>query len=81
MMVDARAGRFDADATRGRPAVFLDRDGVLNEPSSGTACPTRPDRWSEFRLLPGCREACRDLRRAGFVLVVVTNQPDIAGAR
>jgi D-glycero-D-manno-heptose 1,7-bisphosphate phosphatase len=40
--------------------------------------PTPPRSVTEFRLLPGVAEACADLKQAGFALVVVTNQPDIA---
>lgn len=65
-------------AARGRPAVFLDRDGVLNEAFVRDGVPTPPHSLAEFRVLPGVAEACADLRRAGFILVVVTNQPDIA---
>ena len=65
-------------AARNRPAVFLDRDGVLNEAFVRDGVPTPPRTLDEFRVLPGVAEACADLRRAGFVLVVVTNQPDIA---
>jgi D-glycero-D-manno-heptose 1,7-bisphosphate phosphatase len=65
-------------ATRSRPAVFLDRDGVLNEAFVRDGVPTPPQSLEEFRVLPGVAEACADLRRAGFILVVVTNQPDIA---
>lgn len=63
---------------RGRPAVFLDRDGVLNEAFVRNGVPTPPRSLEEFRVLPGVAEACAGLRRAGFALVVVTNQPDIA---
>jgi D-glycero-D-manno-heptose 1,7-bisphosphate phosphatase len=65
-------------AACGRPAVFLDRDGVLNEALVRGGVPTPPRSLEEFRVLPGVAEACAGLRRAGFVLVVVTNQPDIA---
>lgn len=65
-------------AKRSRPAVFLDRDGVLNEAFLRNGVPTPPRSLEEFRLLPGVVEACADLRRAGFILIVVTNQPDIA---
>jgi D-glycero-D-manno-heptose 1,7-bisphosphate phosphatase len=61
-----------------RPAVFLDRDGVLNEAFVRDGVPTPPRSVAEFRLLPGVVEACTDLKQAGFALVVVTNQPDIA---
>lgn len=65
-------------ATRSRPAVFLDRDGVLNEAFVRDGVPMPPRSLEEFRVLPGVAEACAELRRAGFVLVVVTNQPDVA---
>jgi D-glycero-D-manno-heptose 1,7-bisphosphate phosphatase len=58
--------------------VFLDRDGVLNKafPEGGTTRP--PMSVAELQLLPGVREALARLRDAGFDLVVVTNQPDVA---
>ncbi|HEX6895295.1 MAG TPA: HAD family hydrolase [Bryobacteraceae bacterium] len=61
-----------------RRAVFLDRDGVLNRAWVREGKPYPPASLSEFRLLPGVREACRKLREAGFALIVITNQPDIA---
>lgn len=59
-------------------AVFLDRDGVLNRNliENGTLVP--PRRVDDFRLIDGVIESTRALRTAGFKLVVVTNQPDIA---
>ena len=65
-------------AAGGRPAVFLDRDGVLTEAFVRDGVPSPPRTLAEFRVLPGVAEACSALRQAGFVLVVVTNQPDIA---
>lgn len=58
--------------------VFLDRDGVLNKafPEGGTTRP--PMSVDELELLPGVPDALARLRNAGFVLVVVTNQPDVA---
>ncbi len=56
------------------PAVFLDRDGVINA-SPGTGYVRS---WEEFAFLPGTLEAIRDLHRAGFRLVVVSNQRGIA---
>jgi D-glycero-D-manno-heptose 1,7-bisphosphate phosphatase len=50
-------------------AVFLDRDGVINE--------NRPDHvkcWAEFRFLPGALDAIRRLTEAGLLICVVTNQ-------
>jgi len=58
--------------------IFLDRDGVLNRafPESGTTRP--PMSADELELLPGVPEALSRLKEAGFALVVVTNQPDVA---
>jgi D-glycero-D-manno-heptose 1,7-bisphosphate phosphatase len=61
-----------------RAAVFLDRDGVLNEVDVVDGAPHPPAAVEGLRLLPGVVEACHRLRDLGFVLVVVTNQPDIA---
>ncbi len=63
-----------------RPAIFLDRDGVLNElvrePATCTAeSPLEP---ASVRLAAGAPEAVAELERAGFALVCVTNQPAAA---
>jgi len=61
-----------------RPAVFLDRDGVLNRALMRDGVPHPPQHPDEFELLPGVAEALAQLAAAGFALVVVTNQPDVA---
>jgi D-glycero-D-manno-heptose 1,7-bisphosphate phosphatase len=61
-----------------RAAVFLDRDGVLNEVELRDGTPHPPAGVEQLRLLPGVVEGCYRLRQLGFALVVVTNQPDIA---
>jgi D-glycero-D-manno-heptose 1,7-bisphosphate phosphatase len=61
-----------------RAAVFLDRDGVLNEVDVRDGTPHPPAGVEQLSLLPGVVEACYRLRQLGFVLIVVTNQPDIA---
>lgn len=58
-------------------AVFLDRDGVLNEPIVRDGKPYPPHRLEDFRLLPGVERACAALIQAGFRLIVATNQPDV----
>jgi D-glycero-D-manno-heptose 1,7-bisphosphate phosphatase len=57
--------------------VFLDRDGTLNTQVLRDGRPYPPQTLDEFQLFPGVAEACRDLHRAGFVLIVATNQPDV----
>jgi D-glycero-D-manno-heptose 1,7-bisphosphate phosphatase len=62
-------------------AVFLDRDGVINANLERDGKPVAPTTLSEFHILPGVVEAARRLKEAGFLLVVVTNQPDVATGR
>jgi D-glycero-D-manno-heptose 1,7-bisphosphate phosphatase len=60
-----------------RPAVFLDRDGVLNRPVIRDGRPFPPATVQEFEIYADVVEGCARLTDAGFVLVVVTNQPDV----
>lgn len=64
----------------GRPAVFLDRDGVLNDPVArpGGGPPESPLSPDGVRLVPGAGEALGRFRSAGLALVVVSNQPAAA---
>jgi D-glycero-D-manno-heptose 1,7-bisphosphate phosphatase len=59
-------------------AVFLDRDGVINRPLIRGGKPYAPIDLHEFDILPGALEACQVLKKLGFLLVVATNQPDVA---
>lgn len=59
-------------------AVFVDRDGVINRAVIRNGKPYPPASLEEFELLPGVESTMRELRAAGFVVVVVTNQPDVA---
>lgn len=61
-----------------RRAVFLDRDGVINRAVVRDGKPYPPDGVAELEILPGVPEALAALRAAGFLNVVVTNQPDVA---
>src|SRR5436305_1171096 len=61
-----------------RPAVFLDRDGVLNHMVLVEGVWRAPARLEDFTLFEGVADAVRGLRSAGYVAVVVTNQPDVA---
>ena len=67
------------DRARGRRrAVFLDRDGVINRARVRDGKPFPPRCPDEFEILPGVAEALAALHEAGFLLIVVTNQPDVA---
>jgi D-glycero-D-manno-heptose 1,7-bisphosphate phosphatase len=61
-----------------RRAVFLDRDGVLNEPVVRDGRPYPPAGPDELHICDGARSALEALRVEGFVLICVTNQPDVA---
>jgi D-glycero-D-manno-heptose 1,7-bisphosphate phosphatase len=56
----------------GRRAVFLDRDGTVNQEKEYL------HRIEDFEFIPGAPEAMARLREAGFLLVVVTNQSGVA---
>jgi D-glycero-D-manno-heptose 1,7-bisphosphate phosphatase len=58
-------------------AIFLDRDGVINRPLIRDGLPYPPQSWNEFELLPGVTAACANLKQAGYLLIVATNQPDV----
>lgn len=59
-------------------AVFLDRDGVLNEALVRQGLPYPPATADEVRLVEGAEEGLQQLKALGFLLIVVTNQPDVA---
>lgn len=61
-----------------RRAVFLDRDGVINRALVREGKPHPPASLAEMEVLPGVAQALAALRKAGFLLIVVTNQPDVA---
>lgn len=60
-----------------RSAVFLDRDGVINRSIIYDGKPYPPATLAEFEYLPGVETGIGKLRAAGFLVIVVTNQPDI----
>lgn len=59
-------------------AVFLDRDGVINRVVMRSGRPYSPSSVKELEFLPGVAEAINALHGAGFRIIVVTNQPDVA---
>ena len=59
-------------------AVFLDRDGVINRVVLREGRPYPPCSVQELEFIPGVAEAIVRLKSAGFRIIVVTNQPDVA---
>jgi D-glycero-D-manno-heptose 1,7-bisphosphate phosphatase len=64
-----------------KPAVFLDRDGVINRAIVRNGRPYPPRGLEDLEILPGVPEALARLKAAGFATIVVTNQPDVARGR
>jgi D-glycero-D-manno-heptose 1,7-bisphosphate phosphatase len=69
-------GEHEINAER-RRAVFLDRDGVISRSLVRGGLPFAPIALSDFEILPEASEACRRLKQADFLLIVVTNQPEV----
>lgn len=59
-------------------AVFLDRDGVINRALVRDGKPYPPANLAALEILPNVADAMRSLHAAGWLLIVVTNQPDVA---
>jgi D-glycero-D-manno-heptose 1,7-bisphosphate phosphatase len=55
-------------------AVFLDRDGTINELVNGNA----PLKFEDFKFLPDVDKAIKELKKMNFKIVIVSNQPDVA---
>jgi heptosyltransferase-2 len=66
------AGERPEGQGAGRPAAFLDRDGTIIEELGYLGDP------DQIRLIPGAIEALQALQRAGYRLVLITNQAGVA---
>lgn len=66
--------RDDVVKTDPRPAVFLDRDGVLNRRIVGGYVAS----WNDFEILPGVLSALRSLSALDILLIIVSNQAGVA---
>ena len=62
-------------------AVFLDRDGVINRAYVRNGKSFPPATIAEVEILPGVEFALNKLKAAGYLLIVVTNQPDVASGK
>ncbi|MGZ9165041.1 MAG: D-glycero-alpha-D-manno-heptose-1,7-bisphosphate 7-phosphatase [Anaerolineales bacterium] len=60
------------------PAVFLDRDGIINRAVVRAGKPYPPTRPEEVEILPGAITSLQRLAGCGYVLIGITNQPDVA---
>ena len=60
-----------------RRAIFLDRDGVLNQVVMKGNAPHPPSSVSDVMILSGVKEFLTELRKKGYLLICVTNQPDV----
>ena len=81
MALPGLAPEAAADGDEVVRAVFLDRDGVLNANVQRDGRAVAPERLDQFQILPGAADAAKRLKAAGFVLIVVTNQPDVSTGR
>jgi D-glycero-D-manno-heptose 1,7-bisphosphate phosphatase len=70
--------KLDKSNHEKKKAVFLDRDGVINKAVIRNGLPYPPARLEEVEVLPGVVEALLQLKGAGYLLIVITNQPDVA---
>ena len=59
-------------------AVFLDRDGVLNNSIIIDGKPYPPKSVDELIIPEGVREGLQKLSKQGYILIIITNQPDVA---
>ncbi len=62
----------------GLPAVFLDRDGVINRAVVREGKPYPPARPEDVEILSGAISSIQRLAERGYVLIGITNQPDVA---
>lgn len=58
-------------------AVFLDRDGIINKPIMREGKATSPRTLQEWQWSDGIHALVKKLKKAGFLILVVTNQPDV----
>jgi D-glycero-D-manno-heptose 1,7-bisphosphate phosphatase len=60
------------------PAVFLDRDGIINRAIIRNGKPYPPNNLNEFTIIPETVTAILNIAKAGYTIIGITNQPDVA---
>jgi len=61
-----------------KKAVFIERDGILNQAAAGPQEPVTPLTFAEFKIHSGIEAPIGHLKKAGFIIVIVTNQPGLS---
>jgi D-glycero-D-manno-heptose 1,7-bisphosphate phosphatase len=59
-------------------AIFLDRDGVINHTVFRMGKPRAPYTFDEFSFIDGVIPSIKAFKEAGYLIIVATNQPDVA---
>lgn len=62
-------------------AIFLDRDGVLNRSLVRNGKPYAPILLKDFHILSGVKKTLKYLKKKNYLLIVITNQPDIKSGK
>jgi len=60
-----------------KKAIFIDRDGVINEPIIINKKPFSPKNLEEFKVIKHVDQSLKILKKLNFLTIIVTNQPDI----
>lgn len=61
-----------------QPALFLDRDGIINNSIVREGKPYPPQTLEQFAFVEGIEALLQAAKRAGYLLVIFTNQPDVS---
>ena len=64
-----------------KPAIFLDRDGVLNFSKTIKGKPYAPINYKDFKIYPNTEDCLNKIKLMGFLVIVITNQPDIGNKK
>ena len=59
-------------------AVFIERDGILNEVRTGPKQQITPIGLEDFKILTSVSEALKKLKAVGYVVIATTNQPGLS---
>lgn len=58
--------------------IFIDRDGVINKDPGGWTKYSYVTKWKDFHFLPGSKKAVKALNRAGYNIIVISNQAGVS---